>query len=391
MRRCDQETAEQPVRAQHQHRRHHQEDQHQRALRQQRHAEGLQHADQQAGQEGARQAAQPTHHHDHEGFGDHRQVDLEVGRGIGQGQRAAQPGQPGAQGEDRGEEQALVHAQRRRHFPVQRRGAQQRAPARPVQQQPEQAQHHRPGRDEQQVVEGKAAAGDLHEAAHPARAGQGKLRRAPEAQREVLQDQHHAEGGQQLEQFRRPVHAAHHRQFQHRADQPRGERGEQHAQHEPFRIARQARQDAPADIGAEHGQAAMREVHDPRDAEEDRQARSHQEERGGPGQPRQQGGQEGFGHGPDASRSGIRGTANGFPRCSGRSWKVPMPVSIADGLPIVAGLAPQIRAECAAAPVPVAPSRPRHGFPVSGPGPPGCSAMLPPALTGWKEGGNLAP
>jgi len=53
-----------------------------------------------------------------------------------------------------------------------------------------------------------------HEAAQPGRAGKGEIARTPDPQRDILHHQHDAEGGEQLEKFRRAVDPAQQGYFQ---------------------------------------------------------------------------------------------------------------------------------------------------------------------------------
>ena len=101
---------------------------------------------------------------------------------------------------------------------------------------------------------------------------------------EVLDHQRHAEGREQLEQLRRVVDAAQQRHFDERADarRPRGRRAapppEAEKRAEPV-------DRGIGDIGAQHVEGAMREIHDARDAEDDRQAGGDEEQRAGAGEP----------------------------------------------------------------------------------------------------------
>ena len=95
--------AQQPVWAHNQHGGHHHEHQHQSRARQHHHAKGLQHPDEQRGQIGTRNAAQPADHDDHEGLGDHHQIDLQIRRSRRQRQHPAQSGKARPECEYRGE------------------------------------------------------------------------------------------------------------------------------------------------------------------------------------------------------------------------------------------------------------------------------------------------
>ena len=276
--------AEQAVRAQHQDGSHHQEHQHQGDLRQQHDAEGLQHADQQGGQEGAAEAAHAADHDDHEGVGDNGQVHVEVGGALRQGQGAAEAGEPGAEREDRGVEHALIHAEGGEHVAVLGCRADQEAPAGAVEQEQQQAQYGGADGDQHGVVEREAQAGDLDRAAQPGGAGDREVDRAPEPERCVLDHQHHAEGGQELEQLGGAVKAAEQGGLQQGADCRGCQCGCQNAEDEELRGARQAAEDAPGDVSAEHEQAAMGEIDHPGDAENHRQAGGDQEQGGGAGQ-----------------------------------------------------------------------------------------------------------
>ena len=187
---------------------HHQEDQHQRDLREDQDAEGVDDADQHGGEIGAGDAAEPADDHDDEGLRDHREVHVQVHRLARELQRAAERGEAGAEGEDRGEEQALVDAERADHLAVLRRGPHQRAPARLLEQEPEQAEHDRPDHDQEELIGREAAAHQHDKALEAGRARAELVLRPPDAERDVLHHQHQAESGEQLEQLRRLVDPA---------------------------------------------------------------------------------------------------------------------------------------------------------------------------------------
>ena len=203
-----QRAAEQAVGADDEHDGHDDECQHKGGLRQQEDAEGLQQGDQQAGEIGAGQAAEAADHDDDEGVGDDGEVQLQVGGAVGKRQRAAEAGEAGAEGEDQGEQQALIDAEGGDHLAVLGGGADQGAPAGAGEQQPQHGQDDGADGDHQQVVERDALAGDFDEGAQPAGAGEGQVVGAPDHQGQVLDDQDDAEGGQQLQQFGRFVDAA---------------------------------------------------------------------------------------------------------------------------------------------------------------------------------------
>ncbi len=271
--------SEQAVRPQHQDGGHQQEHQHQGGARGEGDAERLGQSDQQAREIGVGDAAEAAQHHHHEGFDDHGQIEMQVSGSVRQAQRAAQPGEPGAQREHRREQAPLVDAEGRRHLPVLGRGTQEHAPPRPPQQQPQGRQHQRAGGDQQQIVDGKALAGDRDGGAQPGRARQRQIARPPDGQGGILQHEQHAEGREQLEQGGCAIDAPQQDDLQQHAKQRDRQRRSEHAECERQRVAPEPGQDAPADIGAQHEQAAVREVHHARHAEDDGQPGGDEEQR----------------------------------------------------------------------------------------------------------------
>ena len=251
-------------------------------------AERLGHADQDGGEERAAQAAQAADHGDDEGVGDDRQVEVEIGGLARDLQRAAQPRQHRADEEHRGEQLGLVDAQRADHLAVLSRGAHQRAPARAGEQQPEQAEHHRADHDQQQVVDRDALAQDLDRHGEAGRARTDQILRTPGEQRHVLDHQDDGEGGEQLEELGRAVDAAQDEELDHDADQPDRERRQDHRAPEAERRAAQRLDQAVGAVEPQHVERAVREIDDPRHAEDQRQAGRHQEQRRGSGQPVQE-------------------------------------------------------------------------------------------------------
>ena len=166
------------------------------------------------------QAAQPADHDDHEGLGDDATDPCcRLADPRGSCSAPPSPASAGAEREHRGEQHALVDAERAHHLAVLRRRAHQRAPARAVQQQPQRAQH--------QPARPRSAAGRRREtarrrcatnAAQSRRARREQVLRPPDRQRHVLHDQHHAEGREQLEQLRRAVDAPQQHHLDHHAE-----------------------------------------------------------------------------------------------------------------------------------------------------------------------------
>ncbi len=257
----------------------------------------MQDADQHGGEIGAGDAAEPADDDHDEGLRDHRQVHVQRHRLARQLQRATQAGEHRTEGEDRGEEQALVDAERADHLAVLRRGPHQRAPARLLEQKPQDQKHHRPDRDEEQLIGREAVAEDHDEALEAGRTRADLVLRPPDRQRHVLQHQHDAEGREQLEQLRRLVDPPEDQHLDDDADQPCESRRRQHAAPEAEHIRRsEAPDQRPGQIGPEHVERAMREVHDPRDAEDDRQPRRYEEQRRGRGQAVQRLGEDEVDH-----------------------------------------------------------------------------------------------
>ena len=198
------------------------------------------------------------------------------------------PGQHGADEEHRGEELGLVDAQRAHHLAVLGGGPHQRAPARARQQQPHRAQHDRADGDQQQVVGRDAAAQDLDRHGEAGRARTDQVLGAPGEQRDVLDHQHDGEGREQLEQFGRLVDAAQHQHLDQHADQADRERRQHDRAPEAEGRAAQRLDQAVGAVEAQHVERAVREVDDPRHAEDQRQAGRHQEQRRRGGQPVQE-------------------------------------------------------------------------------------------------------
>ena len=94
------------------------------------------------------------------------------------------------------------------HLAILRCRPHQHAEARLVHQQPQQAQHQRAHRDHEQLVGREAVAEDVDGVAQARRARAQDVERPPELEHQVLHDQHHAEGGEQLEQLGHAIDAA---------------------------------------------------------------------------------------------------------------------------------------------------------------------------------------
>ena len=187
-----------------------------------RDAQRLGQADQQRGDEGARDRAQAADDGDDERFGDDREVHAEVGGLARQLQRTGEAREKRAEREHRGEQAPLVDAERRRQHAVLGRGADQHAEAR-AREQSATARAARAGRR-------RAGGGRKCGIARPKTVdGAGEARgtraeqvlRTPERERGIAHDQHDAEGRRELQQLGRRVDALQQQDLDQRADRSR--------------------------------------------------------------------------------------------------------------------------------------------------------------------------
>ena len=128
----------------------------------------------------------------------------------------------------------------------------------------------------------------------------------PDQHHEILDHQGQAEGRQQLEQFRRMIDPPQQHHLDEHADHSDDQRRDDDAAPEAERAGKALGQ-RERDIGAEHVERAMREIHDPRHAEDDRQARRDQKQRRRAGKTGQEL-NEVEGH----RRSGLARSSRGF-------------------------------------------------------------------------------
>ena len=200
-------------------------------------------------------------------------------------ERAAEAGEKDAERKDAGEQPFLVDAERRHHLAVLRRRAHQHAPGSAAEEDPQEREDERTERDQQEVVGRKGLAEEIDRALEAGRARTEQFARPPDQQREILNDERDAEGGEQLKQFRRVVDAAQQKHFDERADRGDGERGDYDRAPEADHAAQPFGQRVP-DIGAQHVERAMREIDDAGDAEDDREAGGDEKQRAGTREPR---------------------------------------------------------------------------------------------------------
>ena len=193
-------------------------------------------------------------------------------------QRAAEGREKDAKRKHAGEQPFLIDAERRHHVAVLRRRAHQHAPARALEQQPEHAEHDRTERDQEQIVARDVLAEEIDRALEAGRAAAEQIVRSPDQHDDILDHQGQAEGCQQLEQFRRMVDPPQQHHLDQHADDGHDQRRDDDAAPEAER-AGEALGQRERDIGAEHVERAMGEIHDPRHAEDDRQPRRDQKQR----------------------------------------------------------------------------------------------------------------
>ena len=262
-----------------QHRGHHQKHQDDGNLRKDQDAEGVEFRHQHRGDKGADDAAETADHHHHEHVDDDAQVQRVV-HGVARNlQRAAKRGKKNAEREYAGEQPFLIDAECSHHVAVLGRGADQHAPAGALEQQPQDSSTTGLSTNQEQVV----GRNILAEKNPPRREIPGRGGRSRSS-------------GPQISTTRsstikvRPKVASSWKQFRRMIDPPQQHHLDQHAD----RRDDQGRDDDAApkseragkslgqrerDVSAEHVERAMREIDDPRHAENDRQPRRHQEQR----------------------------------------------------------------------------------------------------------------
>ena len=261
-----------------QHRGHHQEHQDDGDLRKDQDAEGVEFRHQHRGDKGADDAAEAADHHHHEHVDDDAQVQR-VMHGVARNlQRAAERCEENADREHAGEQPFLIDAECRHHVAVLRRRAHQHAPARALEQQPQDSEHDRAQRDQEQVVGRNILAEEIDRAAKSRRAAAEQIVRPPDQHHQVLDHQRQAEGRQQLKQFRRMIDPPQQHHLDQHADRRDDQGRNDDAAPESQRAGKPLGQ-RERDVSAEHVERAMREIDDPRHAENDRQPRGDQKQR----------------------------------------------------------------------------------------------------------------
>ncbi len=279
--------SEQPPGPHDEHGRHHQEHQDNRDLRKDQDAERVQLGDQHRGDEGTDDAAKTSDHDHDEDIDDDAQVHGVMHRIARNLQRAAEGREKDAKREDAGKQPFLINTERCHHVAVLRRRTDQGAPSRALKQQPQTAEDNRPERDQDQVITWNLLAEDIHRAPEAGCTPAEQVARPPDQHHEVLDHQGQAERGEQLKQLRRMIDPSQ----QQRLDQDTNESDNQRRRHDAAPETKGTRKpfgQGERNISAKHIEGAMREIHDARDAENDRQTGGDQKQRGCTRQPGQE-------------------------------------------------------------------------------------------------------
>ena len=186
---------------------HHEEDEHEGDLGQEEDAEGLNDADEHRGHIGADEAPEAADHDDDEGLDDDRHIHVEVHGFARKLQRAAEARERRAKEEDAREQSPLIDAERGHHLAILCRGAREKAKARAAKEEPQAAEQEGADRDEEQLIDRKAAREDGDDAGEPRCAWAEKILGSPDRERHILDDQHDAESGKERIELGRAAHA----------------------------------------------------------------------------------------------------------------------------------------------------------------------------------------
>ena len=270
--------AEETPRAEDEDHRHHREHEHQGALGDDQDPERVEFRDEHRGEEGAGDAAHAPDHHHHEHRGEDVEVHQQVRAAFRELGRPAEAGEHRAEKEGAGEQPCLVDAERAHHLPVLGRGPDQGAPAGALKEQPQGAEHHEAQRDEGEVVLRQPGAENVHRALEPRRRRAEQVFRPPHQEGEVLDDEDHAEGRDELEELRGLVHPPQDQELDDHPDDADGEAREQDRRPEADRPAEEL-DEGVGDVRPQHVERAVREVHDPGHPEDDGEPGRHQEQR----------------------------------------------------------------------------------------------------------------
>ena len=241
--------------------------------------------DDERGQERAGNRAQSADHGHDERVGYRGEVHAEVGGLARELQGAGEPGEKGPEREDRREQARLVDAERRRQRTVFARGADHDAEARARHEERERDEHDRAHRHEEQIVLRHGVAEDAHGTCEAGRARSKKVGGAEDGEHGIAHDEHHAECRRELKELGCCVEALQQQYLDQCADERYGECGGDDTEPERRAAAADDRREEIActvgEVRAQHVERPVREVDDARDAEDERQARRDEEQRGG--------------------------------------------------------------------------------------------------------------
>ena len=183
------------------------------------------------------------------------------------------PASSGAEAEHGGEELRHRDADRARHLHVVDAGADHRAEARALHQEVEPDRDHDRDPDHHQPVGRKREAGDAERLLQVRRGRDRDRVAAPDDQAEVGDDERDAERDQHLAE-----HVAGELAQDEALDEPAERRDDEAAQERREPEVGHDLEDARAEIGAEHEQRAVRQIRDPHQPEDQREARRQQEQ-----------------------------------------------------------------------------------------------------------------
>ena len=229
-------------------------------------------------EEGAPERSEPADHHDDEGFDD--DVDVHAGHDAAyrRDQGSAQAGEERAGHEHQRVELADIGAERGQHLAVVGGGAHHASGARAAEQQPAGKRDRRPKGDDEQVVVRHDDAEDLEPAGKAWRPRDGELLRAPDDLGDVAEDQHQRVREQQLVELLAAVQVAQEQPLDDPAQQRHGQGGTGHGDPEAHGVHAGPMGDLPGHVGADHVEAAVREVEHAQHAEDQRQSRGDDEQ-----------------------------------------------------------------------------------------------------------------
>ena len=283
---------------------------HQRAHpdRQEDAAQGIDHADDQRGPEGAADRADAADDDHHQGLDQDGLAHARLHREDRPGHHPGQRRQAGTQAENQGVEQADVHAQGRHHRRMGGAGADQHAHPGAVDQPVEEGRHRQPDRDHRQPVGRVVEAGQRYRAVQPGRRLRVQRADAPDHAHRLVEKQHQAKGGQHLVEVVALVQAGQRNAVdghaQHHGAQHRAQRAEQEGP--------RGRRDGGGQKGPHHVERAMRQVDKIHDAEDQRQPGCQQEQQHPELQPVEHLGEDQRrGHGGQEKGRGCVGSAPG--------------------------------------------------------------------------------